>query len=258
MVDNIKEKIKKAGWDFPEQIFDLISNYDKNFIVSEFTGLKTLDYYHQRINCLGFVDMNNVLDAACGMGQWSIALSLENKKVNGIDINVGRLLIADSVIRKMKIKNCNLQWGNIEDLPYPSEIFDGIFCYGSFMFANMPKTLMEFNRVLKPGGTLYLNANSVGWYLHLLFDRGIKKNNFSNVRTVIKTLTRNLFQKKSKIVVFSHWINKLLQNKGFQIISSGAEGEINISNVLEKPQSAYPKTFYSFPAVLEILAKKND
>jgi ubiquinone/menaquinone biosynthesis C-methylase UbiE len=255
--DPVLAKVRAAGWIFPEPIWKCLSDYEKNFAQIEFTGQRTLANYRKRLACLGFRDMNRVLDAACGMGQWSLALAELNGQVEGVDINVGRLLIASSLAKSMKKGNCHFRHSSIENLPYPPNWFDGIFCYGAFMFADMPITLAQFSRVLRPGGRLYLNANSYGWYLHLLFDEGFKKKNLSIVKATLFMIIRTVMGKKGNVVVREGWLRRQMDQANLQIVAMAPEGGVCLDeNVVDRPQALYPPKYYGILSMIEVIAQK--
>ena len=61
-----------------------------------------LDYYHSRIKNLSISGLK-ALDAGCGVGNWSIALSNFFKEVISIDLNKDRLKCARSVSKKINV-----------------------------------------------------------------------------------------------------------------------------------------------------------
>ena len=249
-------KLKEAGWAFPEEAYNCLSDYEKDFFELEFTGVKTLEYYKHRLRMLGYCDKHKVLDAACGMGQWSAALADLNEQVVGVDINVGRLLISKDLCHKMGKQNASFRYASMDSLPFERETFQGVFCYGAFMFSNMPVTLMEFNRVLQPGGYLYLNINMVGWYIHLLIDRGIMQRNFSMVRTSLNVVRRTLMFKNNNIIISQKRLVKLLEISGFKLVGKEPEGCICVDTKIPMEEPSYKSHHYGMPAVVEILAKK--
>jgi ubiquinone/menaquinone biosynthesis C-methylase UbiE len=255
--DSTMQMIQEAGWVFPESVWRCLSDYEKTFVIDVFTGKRSFNYYTKRLKALGFTNMERVLDAACGMGQWTQALSSLNSYVDGVDINIGRLLVARSLADSLKKTNCSFRYSFLEALPFEPESFDGIFCYGAFMFTHVPTTLSEFFRVLKPGGRVYLNANSSGWYAHLLIDRGIKKREFSMIKTVLRTIVRTITGRQKNIVVRRGWLKKQIELTGMQVLTIGLEGEISFVKDI-KTEPAYTQRFYGMPTIIEVLAQKSD
>jgi ubiquinone/menaquinone biosynthesis C-methylase UbiE len=258
MEDPTLYQIRAANWQFPTPVWNCLSDYEKSFAKNEFTEQRCFDYYVRRLEALGFQNLDSVLDAACGMGQWSLALSHLNRQVEGIDINMERLLVANSLAQSHGADHCQFRFGSIELLPYETATFDAVFCYGAFMFTDMPKALQEFYRVLKPGGKLYLNANSIGWYVHLLWDRGIRSRNRQMVMSTLRIAARTLRGRTSQRIVSQNWLQEQLIIADFQVIEIGREGEINLSSEHPSLESAYPRQFYGFPAILEVVASRGN
>lgn len=247
-------QIKEAGWLFPYSEFQNLTLYDKSFIQKEFTGQRTVGYYKNRLRHIGFNNMTRVLDAACGMGQWSIALSILNHSVECVDLSKKRLGIAWNLRKLHRRSNCRFLLSNLESLPFQDSSFDGIFCYGAFMFTNMRKTLQEFKRLLRSHGKLYFNVNAIGWYAHLLIDFGLRHKRIDLIHTVLHALSRNLLGKSAKRIVTKNWLTNLLDEFGFKIKAIALEGHISILHQQTHPSPAYPSKFYGLPSIYEVLA----
>jgi len=99
-----------------------------------------------------------VLDVACGTGIIArLALQRIGTKgtVTGVDINPGMLAVARSITSDLPIE---WQEANAEDLPYPADSYDIVFCQMGLQFMeDKPSALKEMHRVLVPGGRLFLN-----------------------------------------------------------------------------------------------------
>lgn len=257
---DLSQRLKKNGWYIPKQLYMCLSESEKNFLESEFhgkiiQGQKTIKYYEDRLKALGFSGFNNVLDAGCGMGQWSMALSRNNHFVHGIDINMERLLVARELSLQLKLNNINYQYSSLENLPFENNTFDGVFCYSVFMFTHMPTSLKEFLRVLKPGGLLYVNVNSIGWYLHLIFDRGLRNKSFYWMFRPMTMILLGLIGFKKKVMVNPTALIKMLKANNFDIIDTGPEGICRINENIS-PLPTYPSKFFGLPTVTEVLARK--
>lgn len=256
--DATLQTIADAGWTFPEEVWRKLSDYERSFAALEFSGQKTPTYYAARLRAIGFCQLDRILDAACGMGQWSLAMAGLNGHVEGIDINAGRLDVAAALARAAGRTNCSLRSAPMEQLPYDDAEFDAVFCYGAFMFADMPRALAEFRRVLRPGGRVYLNANSSGWYAHLLIDRGLAKANLRIIRSAAFMIVQTLLRRSRNRVVGMRWLGRRLGAAGFRVVANGAEGTICLDEQPDQPRpdAAYPRSFYGLPAVIEVLAQK--
>lgn len=242
--------LRACGWPVTDGFLDGLSDYERDFVRLEFTGRRTLDYYRQRVRYLSFDGMDRVLDAGCGMGQWSVALSECNGAVVGVDLMPGRLDVARRLAESMRRTNITFQEGTLEKLPFPSASFDGIFCYGVFMFTHMPITLGQFARLLKPGGKLYLNANSYGWYVHLLRDVPW------NRRPAMRMIWNTLRGREQSIVVGERWLRKRLTEHGFDVVMLDVEGDASFEAqpATPKPERGYQSRYWGLRAILEATA----
>ena len=52
------QQIAQAGWTFPEDVWRGLSDYEKSFVVGEFTGRRTRPYYTRRLRAIGFTGMD--------------------------------------------------------------------------------------------------------------------------------------------------------------------------------------------------------
>ncbi|MBI4401207.1 MAG: methyltransferase domain-containing protein [Nitrospirae bacterium] len=158
--------------EFPglQQITGLnLSGYEKEFIQTEY-GFG-LPYYLRRLDRIMFSG-GRVLDAGCGVGQWSIALSQRFEQVECVDLNKSRLVVLQHVADRIGIGNIRIRRGSLEHLPYPDSSFGAVFCYGVIMFTAVERTLGEFFRVVRPGGRVYICLNADGWSRYLIEERG--------------------------------------------------------------------------------------
>jgi len=96
----------------------------------------------------------NLLDVACGTGQFAIRIKKKNPfmQIYGVDNSPGMIKQAQA---KCTIVNWKL--GTAEELLYISNSFDIVTCSHAFHhFPNQDKAIAEMYRVLKPGGLLII------------------------------------------------------------------------------------------------------
>jgi ubiquinone/menaquinone biosynthesis C-methylase UbiE len=219
---NIKNDLKK--WNIPEDYYNSLTDFEKEFLDLEFTGIRNPENYIKRINFLGFNNQEVVLDAGCGMGQWSLAFATTCQKVFAIDKNESRTKIAKELLAYNNKKNCDITNGGLEKLNFPDNTFDCIFCYSVIMFTNIPQTLNEFYRVLKPNGKVYIMTDLQGWQLVLL-NRSIK-----NIPAILFVCLRRILGFKSNIVYSKKWMLNQMKKANFTNIISGEEGCVSFLN----------------------------
>jgi ubiquinone/menaquinone biosynthesis C-methylase UbiE len=103
-----------------------------------------------------------VLDIACGTGEPSITIArlLQGTgEVVGVDLSGGPLAVAGERAKEHGLSNVRFQQADVHDLPFPANSFDRITSrLGVMFFADLPRSLQEMHRVLKPGGRVALLA----------------------------------------------------------------------------------------------------
>jgi ubiquinone/menaquinone biosynthesis C-methylase UbiE len=258
MDELVPEIIIQSGWNFSNSMWNSLSEPDKNFVALHFSCGKTPQFYRKELNRLGFINLQKVLDAGCGMGQWTIALGELNYSVEGIDISEKRLNIARILAINHKKMNCNFINGSLEKLPYEDQSFDAIYCCQCFMYTHMKKTLPEINRVLKPNGKLYINVNDIGWYLFLLIERGIKQKHIGSIQSSINFMINSILLTDQNRYVSKKWLTALFKKHGFIITFCLPEFDEKSNNKIKEKNNRPPHTYLGFSTLIEILAIKRN
>lgn len=127
-------------------------------------------YYVQslrRLNLRG----GRVLDAGCGVGNWTLALAEFHDEVVGLEYNPDRLAFTRRAAEVADVPIMTLQ-ASIEDLPFPDGAFDNVFCNGVIFLTDFRKAIVELIRVTAPGGIIYICADDRAWWDFLINDRG--------------------------------------------------------------------------------------
>lgn len=108
----------------------------------------------------------NILDIACGTGDFSIAIaehSGEATKILGLDISEGMLEVMKRKLSEKGLENrVNTMVGDSESLPFDDGTFDRVtIAFGIRNFEHREKALKEILRVLKPDGRLIILELSI-------------------------------------------------------------------------------------------------
>ena len=218
--------------------------------------------YINRLNAIGFSDLENVLDHGCGFGQWSFSLSELNKNITGYDIGKDRINIANKI--KNKIDNENIFFTSKIDYDNPKLLgkYDAIFSYGVLQCLDYKEMLKSYYNLLKPKGRLYFTAADIGWFLYYIIDGHNDTKNYSTREWGIKALVNSLnyFQKGyylegENICIPYNNIKLDLEQVGFKIIEMGPDGSINFTKT--KCEQFFPFEKYDNVAVYEVLCEKN-
>jgi SAM-dependent methyltransferase len=222
-----------------------------------------LSKYVDRLKAIGFTNQKSVLDAGCGYGQWSLALAQENKLVNGCDTSPLRLDVFKDITKELAVANIEICLSSLDNLPYSDESFDAVFCYGVIFLTPWRQSLRELTRVLKPGGSLYVNANSLGWYVFLWKEEHNKANDYDPRMIAANSFKDTLsydryghFQPGMSISIEPQQMEIELLQLGHTDIKIADEGCLYLDSDNIKPQSFFKGEYYGLAGVYEIISKK--
>jgi ubiquinone/menaquinone biosynthesis C-methylase UbiE len=128
-------------------------------------------------NLIGLLRLDSdsvILDMGCGTGNYSAALQGVAKQVIGIDKS--QAMIDQALLKYPTLK---LIKGDVTDLPYKTDTFDGCFAIDVLHHVGQKsKFIQEAYRILRKGGRLAIrhcshNQLKAMWYYHY-FPRGLE------------------------------------------------------------------------------------
>lgn len=215
---------------------------------AEFVARQSAESYRQRVSDIGFTGLGRVLDLGCGHGLWSTALARVNREVVAVEIHRSRLLGTQALAADEGLENIRCVRANAIRLPFPDASFDGIFCYGVFMFLPPQVALDEMKRVLRDGGRLYACTNGPGWWLGLVL-----RNAFGNPH-VRRSAWRALGNGMSGGVPSSvslRDVPRLLGPESWQIEAVAPEGQLGRDDAT---LATYPARRFGLSNVIEFVA----
>lgn len=248
------------------QITQVIDELERYFDVNSVAFLRRiygggLTKYRKRLEQYGFSGLGTVLDAGCGFGQWSLALSELNAKVSSIDAAPERLLFLRQLLSLHEKANIDARFGHLERLPYPDRSFDGVLCYGVLLVTRWRESLKEMARVLKPGGLFYANANGIGWYKHIWYTEYNKVENYDPQKHAAKVLYNTWVYKSGgnpepglDVLIEPEDLAAALKEAGFVDVKSGPEGTLGEASI--GPGPFFSATYRGDTGVHEVLARR--
>lgn len=100
---------------------------------------------------------SKILEAGCGTGQLSIALSRFQREIHSIDLSIGSLIEAKKFLEKSNINNVNLYRMNIFNLFFEKASFDVVISSGVLHHThNCRLAFKKIADVLKPDGVIII------------------------------------------------------------------------------------------------------
>ncbi len=241
--------------------FRFNSEIDKQFFKRVYSTPSWI--YENRLSLLKIKNKNNVLDAGCGFGQWTIALSTLNKKIHAMDADRKKVTIAKSILQLNEKNNISYQVSSSERLPFSNKIFDAIICYSVIYRTDYKKSIKEFYRVLKPDGIVYVVANGLGWYLYNLITGHSSAKDFNARMHFLETISASIEyyltgkrkNRNGDIVLSPKTLARYMRTVGFREVINAEEGHIQFNENI-KLHPFYPKKYLGLTNVFEIWAKK--
>lgn len=244
------EQLTNSDWNFPMHTLPHLTSSQKSFVNNEFLGKRSLANYNERVEFLGLTGLTRVLDAGCGMGQWAIALGMQNKEVVGIDIDASRLYVGDQLAKANGLDNVSFENSALEKTPFEDNSFDAVFCYSVIMFTNISETLAEFRRILKPNGKVYAMTDLWPWYYDMV------KKDKRNIKAIAKMGVKSVLQSK-KYFFSEKWFVKQFEKAGFVNVKSELEGFASFNENSGKPSENiifYESMLNNKKALIEVIA----
>ena len=127
-----------------------------------------------------------ILDFGCGAGRDSVFLAKSGADVYGVDIIQTNLDYAKKLCKVNKVKAKFKLIKEKDDIPYPTNFFDGIICNGVLHhIKHVEEIVDEFRRVLKPGGMVYV----------MLYTEDLFRLDLNNIINVIKNNPEKTWQR---------------------------------------------------------------
>jgi SAM-dependent methyltransferase len=129
----------------------------------------------------GFNQNDSLLDVGCGTGDLMSDLKSRGFIVTGMEIN-------PQLVEKCRADGLNVHQGQAEQLPFPDASFDGIVCSVVLPYTDERKSVAEWARVLKPGGTINVTCHGLGYGLNYLMRGQSWKQRFYGFRMHANTV----------------------------------------------------------------------
>jgi ubiquinone/menaquinone biosynthesis C-methylase UbiE len=214
--------------------------------------------YRARLEAVGLAGRGHVLDAGCGVGQWSLALACDCGRVTGIDVARERAAVCRLLAQAARRDNAGFVAGSLEQLPFAAGGFDGAISYSVLYFTDYTRAIAEIGRVLRPGGLFYLSTNGIGRYLYDVIRNPFPAADFNprayGLRSLANTLLGrrvDLSARSGSAAMSPKGTVEALRSAGFEIVAWGPEGSLGKGDGALQMAS-----YWGITAVFDVLARK--
>jgi SAM-dependent methyltransferase len=143
----------------------MLTNFDLMYMGR---GYARLGMYANALDKWGFKYKKLVLDAGCGFGAWTYALSTMSGHVVGVESDTSRGLIAKHILEE-RARDIEIEQRMITDYCISKENkFDAILCYHTIYYTDDWKTTLNaLCGVMKPNGIMYINIATFACFLYM-------------------------------------------------------------------------------------------
>jgi ubiquinone/menaquinone biosynthesis C-methylase UbiE len=116
---------------------------------------------------------DKLLDAGCGLGEYTIFSLRNNAKVWAFDYSVEMVNLTSELVERESLKAEKLSVDSITAIPYEDNFFDQVFCLAVLDHVNDEsrlKGIIELKRVVKKGGRIVIDVpNRYAYHWRFVF-----------------------------------------------------------------------------------------
>lgn len=115
-----------------------------------------VDLSKRLVQSLHLPEKSRVLDVACGIGTTARHMARDfGLNVIGLDASAANVAKAENLLRTGPAVTAAFVTGDAAALPFPDDSFDAVVCECAVStFVDQPRVMVDFVRVLKPGGVV--------------------------------------------------------------------------------------------------------
>ncbi len=151
--DSNNDAIAKAAWDSTYRLSESANLW----------GDPPVPFVETALETFGAQGSINILDGPCGDGRNLRSLAAAAAHVTGVDSAPRALRLAAAGLQVSNIHNVLLVEGDLMDLPFCDDQFDGVFCCDVLGHLRAPRAAVnELLRVTRPGHCIVANVFSMG------------------------------------------------------------------------------------------------
>lgn len=188
-----------------------------------------------------FIDLqkdDELLDVACGTGDFSVFCARRIKRVNGIDISEGMIELAHKLAQTSGLANVAFECHDVEHIPCADNSFSVVQCRSAFHhMENYSQVFKEMLRCCEPGGRVAVQDIMAyeGQRVNMFFEALEKEVDVSHNATLHRAEFIDLFHRNQVEMIRSFVVEIELNFREYLGHAFQSEGSIEkIRDMLEK------------------------
>jgi SAM-dependent methyltransferase len=243
--------------------FGDLSPADQGFLQRVFAT--PAERYLDRIEALGMVGHDRVLDLGCGFGQWSLCLAAVNRSVVAVEPDESRLAVLRGLAAACGLEGLEIARGSGEAIPLEAQSVDAVFCFGVLQYLDPVSVAKEMARVLRPGGRAYVTGKDIGGYLYFWCEQPNHSDDYDPRQIAADAFANTLFLERfgrlfpdarnPDRVVSCKQLCDAAESCGLRVVATGAEGSIRVGEGAA-PGGFFTSEYRGFPKAYEVLFEK--
>lgn len=147
------------------------------------------------------INNGRILDVGCGWGRFFSAFAKRNLTIYGVDISEKMIVESQLAARQYAAE---IRQSTAESLPFDSDFFDFVVCFGVFDATYQHRAVGEFMRVVKPGGRVVITGKHYRYHEDdqeaRLAEAGAKRKGEPNFFTDVPLLINQLRSQGHSVV----------------------------------------------------------
>jgi len=164
---------------------------------SNWSVTKNLEYMEAYFHFCRMMPKDELLDVACGTGEFSLFCAQRIKQVTGVDISQRMIEIAKLQAGKANLSNIHFYCHEVEDLPLPSDAFSIVICKSAFHHLEDPAVVFrEMIRCCREEGRISIQdiVSYEGEKVNDFFERMECEIDASHLRTCSREFITHLYE----------------------------------------------------------------
>jgi ubiquinone/menaquinone biosynthesis C-methylase UbiE len=122
---------------------------------SNWSVTRNEEYMQAYFEFIGFRKEDELLDVACGTGEFSLFCARRIKGVHGVDISEGMIELARKHASAVGLTNVTFECHDVEHIPCADSSFSVVQCRSAFHHMDAyPRVFKEMLRCCRPGGRM--------------------------------------------------------------------------------------------------------
>jgi len=199
---------------------------------SNWSTTKNIEYLQRYFKFCGMAPEDNLLDVACGSGEFSIFCARKMLYVCGVDLSDRMIELAKNQATANNLEYIEFECHDVEDIPFEDNAFSIVVCKSAFHhFLNYGKVFSEMIRCSKKDGRISIQdiISYEDNRVNTFFEKLEKQIDRSHNRALSKEYFDNIFYRNGIEILRTYEIE--IELNFYEYINHATQSEANLDNI---------------------------